>query len=217
MKKMIIMAFSISCVSAFMFSAAYASTPASEEWVRQEIAANQTVLTAADWNAVCTTGSPKSASGCYGNVSSAAFSRVSNRLGGFTTYANINPRNVSSSVFIKTFFGGTNIPVNNNTLQINVNNSAARCGLVTQAGTGFSVSGVATATPTNGNYRVNDPNAISVVSINNAISNDVFYNENSQTSNPVLGSPQSDPIYLVCAGYNPADGSTAARINITAN
>jgi hypothetical protein len=217
MKRMFITVFSISCIAAFMLSTAYASRPASKEWVLQQIAANQRILTAADWNAVCTSGSPTSASGCYGNVSSAAFTKVSDRLGGFTTYANINPVNVSSSVFIKTFFGGTNIPANDFTLHVNVSNSAARCGLVTQAGMGLSVSGLATETPSNGNATLNDPNSISVVSINNAIStNDVYYNEHNQTTNPVLGSPQSDPLYLICAGYNPNDGSTAAPINISA-
>ncbi len=198
-----------------MLSAAYASTPASKEWVLQQIAANQGmgVLTAADWQAVCTSGTPTSASGCYGNVSSAAFTKVSDRLGGFTTYANINPVNVSSSVFIKTFFGGTNIPANIFTLHITVSNSAARCGLVTQEGLGLSTSGLATTQPANGTALTNNPNSISVASINNAVStNDVYYNG----SDPVLGSPQSDPLYLVCAGYNPNDGSTAAPINITA-
>ena len=95
-----------------------------------KLQANQRLLTAADWSAVCTSGTATSATGCYGNVSSAAFSKVSDRLGGFTTYANINPISASSSVFIKSFFGGTNVPVNANFLQVTLTNSAARCGVV---------------------------------------------------------------------------------------
>src|SRR5580704_14009147 len=102
----------ISCISIFMLPAAHASKPASKEWVLQQLAANQGVLSAADWNAVCTSGTPSSTSGCYGEVNTPAFTKVSNGLGGFTSFANINPVTAVSSVFIKTFFGGTNIPVN---------------------------------------------------------------------------------------------------------
>ena len=96
----------ISLLSTSIVTASYAANPASKEWVLQQIAANQSLLTAADWSAVCTTGSPTSSTGCYGNASSAAFSKVSNSLGGFTRYANINPVNIPSSVFVKAFFAG---------------------------------------------------------------------------------------------------------------
>jgi hypothetical protein len=205
----------ISCLVASVVHVAYASNPASKEWVMQQIAANQRVLTAADWAAVCTSGSPTSTGGCYGNVSSAAFTKVSGRLGGFTTYANINLANVASSVFIKSFLGGTNIPVNANYFQINISNSAARCGVYTQAGFGLGIPGVATSTPSSGSDAGLQPNNASVISINNALSNDVFYN-NQGSPSTVGGPQQSDPLYLVCAGYNPANGSSAASINVTA-
>ena len=217
MKIKLIMILSISCL--LMWNATtYAANPASKEWVLQQIAANQRVLSAADWNAVCTSGSPTSSSGCYGNVSSAAFVKVSDRLGGFTTYANINPINATSSVFIKAFFGGTNVPVNANFLQVTLTNSAARCGLFTQMGQGLGVPGVSTSAPTSGNSDGGQPNGASVISINNTTSSSVYYNNNSfgGTLTPVTGPAQSNPLYLVCAGYNPNDGSTAASIMVAA-
>jgi hypothetical protein len=190
--------------------------------VLEQIATNQRILTAADWNAVCSSGSPTSSSGCYGNVSSAAFTKVSDRLGGFTTYANINPGNVPSSVFLKTFFGGTNIPINDfpgsGLLQITLTNSAGRCGLFTQSGFGLGVPGVATNEP-GGIAAGGAPNSASVVSINNTTSSNVYFNHQDVQSgslSPVAGPPQSSPLYLVCAGYNPNDGSTAAAITVAA-
>jgi hypothetical protein len=215
MKKILSSVCFITCLAASIAPVAYASNPASKEWVLQQIAANQKILTAADWSAVCTTGSPTSTVGCYGNVSSAAFTKVSNRLGGFTTYANINPANVASSVFIKSFFGGTNIPQNATYFQINISNSAARCGVFTQAGFGPGLPGVATSIPGSGSDAGLQPNNPTVVSINNALSSDVFFNNQSSPST-VGGPQQGDPLYLVCAGYNPANGSSAASINVTA-
>ena len=221
MKKRIIMIFSLSCFSALMATTTHAANPASKEWVLQQIAANQLQLTTADWNAVCSSGSPASASGCYGNVSSAAFTKVSDRLGGLTTYANINPKNVAASVFIKSFFGGTNVPVNANTfpgyLNITLTNSAARCALFTQAGAGLGVPGVFTSIPTSGSSN-NQPGGANVVSINSTTSNAVYFNDgaSSGTLTPVAGPSQSDPLYLVCVGYSPNDGSTAAAADVTA-
>src|SRR5579862_8323184 len=86
----------VSLLSVSSFANA-ASNPASQEWVLQQIASAlsnvQGTITAQDWASICNKGSPNNASGCYGNVSSSAFTKLSNALGGYTTLANINPSN----------------------------------------------------------------------------------------------------------------------------
>lgn len=222
MRKIFKTVFSISCFSALMATASFASNPASEEWVLQQIAGNQRQLTAADWSAICTSGIPASSTGCYGNVSSGAFSKVSDRLGGFTSYANINPTNTPSSVFVKSFFGGTNIPASANSnpgfLEVQLINSAGRCGLFTQSGFGLGLPGVSTNIPVSGDTAGLAPNSASVVSINNAAASIVAFNNQNSTLNEshVTGPQHSNPLYLVCVGYNPGDGSTAAALSVNA-
>jgi hypothetical protein len=218
MKKILRTLVSIS-FSTFIVTTAYAANPASKEWVLQQIAANQTLLTASDWEALCTTGSSMSSTGCYGNASSPAFAKVSNSLGGFTRYANINPVNAPNSIFIKSFFAGTNTPAQPFNLNVTVT-GAARCALFTQVGNGLGLGGVSTSNPPSGQattyYVV--LHAVSFVTINNATNNSqnngIMYNYESVggTGQPLSPVVIPNPIYLLCAGFNPADGSTASTI-----
>ena len=211
---------SVSLIATLFAYNAYAANPASKEWVLQQIAAHPPVLTAADWKAACTSGSPANSSGCYGNVSSAAFTKVSNYLGGFIRLSNINPMNVPSSVFIKAFFAGTNTPAQSTYLHITLNDSAARCALFTQVGLGVGLGGISTTNPSSGNsstpYVV--LHAISPVTINNTTSNEIYYNaENIGTGvTPLSNVVVPNPIYLLCLGYDTTDSTTAAAVNITA-
>ena len=213
---------SISFLATTIVTVTYAANPASKEWVLQQIAANQPLLTAADWSAVCTSGSPSSATGCYGNASSAAFAKVSTRLGGFNRYANINPVNVPSSVFIKAFFAGTNIPTQATNINLTVT-GAARCALFTQVGLGLGLGGISTSNPPSGQatpyYVV--LHSVSFLTINNATNNStegLMYNNETVggTGQPLSPVVVPNPIYLLCAGFDPANGSTASTIGVSA-
>jgi hypothetical protein len=209
--------------STLMGTTLYAANPASQEWVLQQIAANQTLLTASDWEAACTSGSPSSSTGCYGNANSAAFTKISNSLGGFTRYANINPVNAPNSIFIKSFFAGTNIPAQPVNLNVTVT-GAARCALFTQVGQGLGLGGVSTSNPPSGQatpYYV-ILHTVSFFTINNATNNSstdgVMYNNEDAggTSQPMSSVVIPNPIYFLCAGFNPSDGSTASTIVVYA-
>lgn len=205
------------CALAFVVTTAHASNPASKEWVLAQIAANQPQLSSNDWNSICTSGSPNSATGCYGNVTSSAFSKVSNHLGDFIRYANINPVNIATSVFVKAFLGGTNTPASGNAISVHVNGFAARCALFTTEGLGIGPGGVTTTTPPNGNSpgAYVEPQTLAVLSINNATTT-LEYNDQLDSVTPAGGPVNSNPIYLLCAGYNATDGSTATGLNVTA-
>jgi len=200
---------------------ALAANPASQDWVMQQlaIAVNnaQAKLTATEWNAVCTSGSPNSATGCFGNASSAAFAKLSMGVGGFTEYAGINPANVPNSVFIKAFFAGTNIPTQPNSgsnryLKVTVTPGAVRCNLFTQAGLGINtISGIANNMPANGSvngFATSGPQSAGMIAINNTTStSDLLDNSNYPNAINV-----PNPVYLLCVGYNTTDGSTAASL-----
>ncbi len=206
------------CALALTVTTIHASTPASKEWVLQQIATSlQKPLAATDWNAICTSGSPTSSAGCYGNVTSAAFVKVNNQVGGFTRFSNINPVNSPSSVFVKAFLGGTNTPALANNITVTVSSSAARCVLFTQNGFPIGPGGINASSPSNGTETgaFVPPMAVSVSAINNT-SLPITYNSAPDAFATVGGSPNSDPIYLLCVGYNASDGTTAAAINVTA-
>lgn len=210
-----------SVLSAFAASAVYAANPASKEWVLQQLAANGPVLTTSDWNAVCSTGSPSSQAGCYGNASSAAFAKLSKYTGGFLRYANIKPANVSSSIFVKAFFAGTNTPAQLHNLVVTATNNAARCALFTQAGQGLGLGGISTTNPTSGNTSSEFVvlHAVSFVTLNNISTSVIYYNNESiggGSSAPLSAVNIPKPIYLLCAGFSTTDGSTAAPLNISA-
>lgn len=175
-------------------------------------------LRAALWNAACTTGSPSQSSGCFGNVSSTAFDKINTAVGGFTTYANINPVNAPGSVFIKAFLAGTNIPVGTQYLSVTLSNSsAARCALFTQSGLGIGPMGISNMAPSNGSTSGSIPalTAPVVVAINNTSST----NEIGYVSNPASPLLIPRPIYLLCVGYDTTDGATATTLidNISAS
>jgi len=180
------------------------TNPASQEWVMKQIsiavANTQSVLTAAEWNAVCTSGSPAGASGCFGNASSPAFTKLSTGLGGYTTYANIIPANAPNSVFIKAFFAGTNTPASTQYLTVSILGGAARCNLFAQSGMGISpIDGIANQNA--------GPQAPAPTSINNFTYTAFLYN-----NNPSIPVVISSPLYLLCVGYNTTDGATATTL-----
>jgi len=221
-KSHLIKTLSVALFSISSLSHAASTTPASKEWVLKQIALaiSQIQITAQDWANLCNTGSPTNSSGCYGNVSSASFTTIDNNLGGFTTYANINPANgATNSVFVKAFLAGTNTPVSSTTITVAVHPGAARCALFTQAGGGIGPRGISSDNPVNGSTTTSDPppHTPSVIAINNAsTSSTVFYNNTFVAPQSPANVPH--PIYLLCVGYNPNDGSSAASIlnNVTA-
>jgi hypothetical protein len=129
--------------------------------------------------------------------------------------------NMPSSIFVKAFFAGTNTPAQARYLSVNVSNSAARCTLFTEVGHGLGITGVSTTNPANG--QTSSPyvtlHGVSFVTINNTISNNgIYYNAEDigGTGQPLSNVIVPNPIYLLCAGYNTTDGSTAASVNIIA-
>ena len=192
-----------------------------EAWVLTQIqkAQNQSPgvknqLTAADWNAACTRGSPVAPTGCLGNVSSIGFQKLSNGTGGFTTWANIQPMNAPQSVFIKAFLAGANVPVDPPNININVPEGAARCGLFTTPGEPIGMEGISNLNPTPGNSLTETAPFGLIIAFN--MSSGGFTYEHSPI--PFEADPQ-DPIYVMCVAYDPADGASAVSSagSITAN
>ncbi len=67
-------------------------------------------LSAADWAAVCTTGSPTSASGCLGNIASPQFAKINRILLWITDFANVPVISTPNSVFIQQYGGASAVP-----------------------------------------------------------------------------------------------------------
>jgi hypothetical protein len=206
------------CVLAFAVSTANAAVPASKEWVMQQIAASLAPVTAADWNALCTSGLPTSATGCYGNIASAAFTKINNAIGGFTRTANINPVSAANSLFVKAFLGGTNVPVSNSTISVSVTSGAARCIIFTQQAFAIGPGGVNSSSPSSGaeTGAFVPPTALTIEAINTDTTT-LAYNQAPFSSPTVGGSPNTDPLYLLCVGYSATDGTTASPITVTAS
>jgi len=104
-----------------------ASNPASQDWVKAQIAAtvaqlqNETAtastLSAADWAAVCQSGNINSSNGCYGDAGSQAFAKI-NLLGGNPLgYAGVTGSAVNS-VWIRQVGAGTSCTTTNAQLSI---------------------------------------------------------------------------------------------------
>lgn len=167
-------------------------------------------LTAANWAAVCTTGSPTAATGCLGNASSDAFTTVSNGTGGFTTWANIQPKDAPESVFIKAFLASTNTPVSPPNIIISVPNGAARCSLFTTAGQSIGISGINNLNPTPGNAMEQLAPFGVIIALNMATGG--FTYEHPPV--PFEADPPS-PIYVMCVAYDPVDGATATSTAAT--
>lgn len=215
------------CLALFAVStlSSAAPNPASQDWVRKEIATaiqkiqpSAGTLTAADWSAVCVTGSVSSAGGCFGNASSAAFARLNNGLGGFTSYAGINTAGepVPNSVFIKAFLAGTNTPLDLQTLNVDlpVSGGMVRCDLFTQAGNGISgPEGISSEIPGDGNGNFTGPQAPHVITINATTiavtAYGVTYNNNNNNPNPAN---PSAPLYFMCVGVSSTSGSTPIAV-----
>ncbi len=196
-----------------------APNPASQEWVLKQLATVNTTLTAADWANVCHAGSsPASSEGCYGSSNTAAFAKLDNGLRGFSSLANFNTTlaSPSSSVYIKAFLAGTNVPAYTNAIAVSVTGVMARCTLYVQKGTGInSDDGLNSAIYSSGASYRTGPQAPYIATINNQSSVNFYYNNspNAGTASP------PDPIYLICVGVNSTDGYTPVSIAgaITAN
>lgn len=171
------------------------------------------VLSENDWNAICSSGSPTAPTGCLGNVSSQAFQTVSNATGGFTTWANIEPRNAPDSVFLKAFLDGTNTPDAPPNIRVNVVEGAARCGLFTKQGASIGNNGINNLNPSPGTSQMQSAPLGLILALN--ISAGSFTYE--QQTTPAEAAPP-DPIYVMCVAYDPTDGASAVSTasNITA-
>ncbi len=177
-----------------------APNPASQDWVGKNY---RPQLSAAVWDAACSSGTTESSEGCYGNVSSSAFGLINQAVGGFTSLANINATNApNNSVFIKAFFAGTNTPVSGTDITVNHTAvDAARCSLFSQAGNGVNLIETRVV-----NGSISDPEATRITVITSAGST-ISY---AQGANSVA---INSPLYLVCAGVSIADGSTSAALS----
>jgi hypothetical protein len=201
--------------------AATPATPASQAWVLDQINKASTYLeqligasgslTPQNWNAICTSGSPTSASGCFGNLSSAGFSRVNSAIGTYTTLGNVPVANVSNSVFVKQFFAGTNMPVSGNEISVTTGSSDAVCGLFTVTGTSLGDGGVINSTPSNDYY----PYGQFFINIGSGGSTSTI----QYFAGTAGGMVTTAPIYVLCLGYNYTSGTppvAAALGSITA-
>ena len=164
----------------------------------------QSQLSATDWGAVCTIGSPANPSGCLGNASSEPFQNVSNGTGGFTSWANIKPVNAPDSVYIKAFLAGTNSPESPPNISVNVLEGAARCGLFTTQGESIGVNGINNLNPTPGTSLMQSAPFGLIIALNSSAGG--FSYEHAPA--PFEADPP-DPIYLMCVAYDPADGASA--------
>lgn len=168
-------------------------------------ASTKSHLVAADWSAVCSTGSPTASAGCLGNTISSAFHAISNGTGGFTSWANIQPKNVPESVFIKAFLAGTNLPLNPPEIMINVPQGAARCALFTMQGESIGNNGISNLNPSPGSVLAQPAPIGEVIALNR--SSGVLIYEHIPTQ---FEATPEDPIYLMCVAYDPIDGASAA-------
>ena len=189
-----------------------APNPVSYDQMVKYVNAHTSTLTAADWTALCASGSPADSTGCYGNVNSTAFTKVNQGTGGFLTYANINPANApAGSLFVKAFYAGTNLPTAGNAIALSIlATNVARCGLYIQQGTGVDSGGPSMNNSTVGEGLVfTGPVVVGhpvTVTYASPFSYPVYPSEATGTFAP----PQ--PLYMVCAGVNVSDGLTSESI-----
>ena len=186
-----------------------AAVPATQDWVLAQLQTLQSKITSTDWDALCSSGSPEDATGCWGNVSSTAFQKISAGTGGFTSYANIQPKNIVGSVFIKAFLGGTNTPVAPINLIVVAPDIAARCALFTSNGAGLGAGGVINSTI----HRESPMARVATTTLVTAFNRTPFPGLLIRYEAEALPiAKPEDPIYLMCVGYDPEDGSTAVSI-----
>ena len=206
-------------IAAMAFSTAMfaAANPVSYDKMVQYVNSHTSTLTAADWSAVCSSGSPTSAQGCFGEVSSSAFHRLDVGLGGFSTITGINTTESTApnSVFIKAFLASTNTPVSNEYITVTVPSfgGMVRCANFAQAGIGISAAeGINTSIPSDGTSSFSGPEAPHVLAMNatsTQATTNYNYNQNSGNSSPAN---ISSPIYFICVGVNSTNGSIPITI-----
>jgi hypothetical protein len=150
MKKLsLLLVASIACAVSNVYankSPSASTHPATKEWVLEQLANfSPTSLTAADWAAACTSGTPTGVSGCLGNISSAAFAKLNKIIGagGFTDQVNIPVTNVPNSIFIQQYNGGSSHVSGSNTPTIhNTSAAGASCAYFSTQGANLDYEGV---------------------------------------------------------------------------
>ena len=197
-------------------SNAAAPNPASQKWV-ERYAVPQ--LEAADWAAVCSSGTPTSQSGCFGNIFSAHFAKLNAGLQGVASYFNIPLSNVENSVFIQQYFGDSSIPTaltGSNALITNNSPNHAKCTMYTAQGIPLGGTGVNNCNKTPGNSSQNYYIYYAFIP-STAIDANLIYQE-CNSSNPSGDgyTPVINPVYMICFGLTNA-GATASLQGISAS
>lgn len=166
-------------------------------------------LTAADWNAACTSGTPAQSGGCFGNISSPAFDKINTALGGFASMANIPVTNVPRSVYLIQFFGGSSNTIDPSHLDVFLNTTdtiAASCVLAVTEGSEIGYNGLQNCTTNLTSNAINSmPNKVTTLQgpTTSARTCDQQYQACNNAS--AHYTPVNVPIYLICIG-NTIDG-----------
>ena len=136
--KQIVFTSLIASLCGFTSGAFAHSNPINEAYVQ---------LTAADWAAVCTSGSPSAATGCYGNIGSTQYMKIDRILRGFSAIANVQIVSTPNSIFIQQYGPGSNVPQEHGYATIQLAQQAGGnanqlvCDVFTEGGVEVSVAG----------------------------------------------------------------------------
>lgn len=173
-------------------------------------------LTAADWEAACTTGTPAQAGGCFGNISSPAFAKINAALGGFSSMANLPIANVPRSLYLVQFFGDSQNTLNPSQVDVFLTISgsiAASCVLAVTEGSEVGYNGVQNCTKgiTAGSSTINNmQNKVTTIQgpTGVAVTSHQQYQSCSNTGTGAARySPVNVPMYLVCIGNTIESGA----------
>ena len=185
-------------------AACAAPNPVSYDKMVEYVAAHSGILTAANWAAACTTGSPLSANGCYGDAASTGFARINRGLGGYSSYSGINiSGSVAGSIFIKAFLANANTPIDPENISVTLASGyGARCSLFTQEGAG--INGVEGMGNSGSNGTLSGPQAAQITTVSSAQQDIKITNAAPAVINA--------PLYILCVGFNTTDNSTISSI-----
>lgn len=177
--------------------------PASKEWVLEQLANfAPTSLTAQDWAAACDSGSPTSATGCYGNIASSGFAKLNKIIGGggFTDQIDIPVASVPNSFFIQQFNGNSAIPSTTATspeVKIPASSAPAMCAYFATNGANLSYEGLV----------LND-DCEAGGGIQDISNNNTFQTVYRVASACVVDAPVVTTYYVLCVGYHVTNTST---------
>lgn len=178
--------------------------PASQEWVLQQLANySPSSLTAQDWAAACDSGSPTSATGCYGNIASSAFAKINKIIGGggFTDQINLPATSTPNSIFIQQFNGNSALPsVTGQSPQIKIpaSSAPAMCAFFATNGANLSYEGMVLGDTCEVGGGIKD--------VTNSNTFTTVYNT---ASDCVINAPVVVTYYVVCVGYHTTNSTTA--------